>query len=180
MTNNNIVNGVKVNEFQDKAGLMKGKPEVAKSKFRVSGKWVNGGHNRTQIKGFYAAGEERTHIKPFQLDADEPPLLLGEDKGPNPVELFLTGLAACVTTSLVYHAAVHGIKIESLESTIEGDLDLRGFMAVSKDVRPGYQNVRITLRVKSDAPKEKLQEFCNLSPVFDVVSHGTNVSLKVE
>jgi hypothetical protein len=87
--------------------------------------------------------------------------------GANPVEFVLHALAACLTTSLVYHAAARGIHIESAESTLESDLDLRGFLGLSDTVRKGYQNIRVGFKIKSDAPAEQLRELCKFSPVFD-------------
>jgi uncharacterized OsmC-like protein len=113
------------------------------------------------------------------LDADEPPVLLGEDQGANPVEFVLHALAACLTTSMVYHAAARAIRIESIESRLEGDLDLRGFLGLSKDVRPGYQNLRVNFTVKSDAPAETLRELTQFSPVFDMMTNPVPVAISV-
>ena len=115
------------------------------------------------------------------MDNDEPPVLLGQDNGANPVEQVLHGLAGCLTTSLVYHAAARGIRIDEVESTYEGDLDLHGFLGMDPKVRNGFQQVRVTFKVKGDAPQEKLQELVELaqkrSPVFDMLSHGVPVKV---
>ena len=153
---------------------------MAKFQFRAKNTWINGGHNRTTIKEFYGVGKEDTNrTEPFVLDADEPPVLLGEDQGANPLEFVLHALAACLTTSMVYHAAAQGITIDSVESRLEGDLDLRGLLGLSKDVRPGYQNLRGHFTVKSDAPAEKLRELTKYSPVFDIVSNPVPVAIAV-
>ena len=124
-------------------------PGIAKFKFKASNKWVGGGLNRTKINNFYGTEKELSHKEPFELEADEPPLLLGEDKGPNPVEYALTALASCVTTSIVYHAAAKGIEIRGVESRLEGDLDLRGFLGISNEVPVGYEKIRIHFRESS-------------------------------
>jgi uncharacterized OsmC-like protein len=185
MTEQNIVNGVNVDQLFETINVIKDQPDIAKFRFRASNKWVNGGHNRTSIKDFYGAGQEdRSRTEPFVLDADEPPVLLGTDQGANPVEYVLTALAGCLTTSLIYHAAAQGIKIDEVESRFEGDLDLRGFLGLSENVRNGYQNIRVTFTIKSDAPKEKLEELVKLaqqrSPVFDIVSNPVPVSVGLE
>src|SRR5690606_14566582 len=109
--------------------------------------------------GFYGCrAEDTTRTAPFVLDADEPPVLLGQDIGANPVEFILHALVACMTTTLVYHAAARGIKIEAVDSELEGDLDLRGFLNLAKDVRKGYQEIRVKMRVKSQAMQATLQE----------------------
>jgi uncharacterized OsmC-like protein len=174
------INGVNVEQLGANIHAIQGEPSLAKFQFRATNNWVNGGHNRTTIKEFYGVGkEDTTRTEPFVLDADEPPVLLGEDQGANPVECVLHALASCLTTSMVYHAAAQGIKIDSVESRLEGDLDLRGFLGLSKDVRPGYQNLRVHFTVKSDAPAETLRELTNYSPVFDIVSNPVPVAISV-
>jgi hypothetical protein len=85
-----------------------------------------------------------------------------------------------MTTTMVYHAAVRGIKLEKVESELEGDLDLRGFLAISGEVRPGYQEIRVNFKVETDPENvETLKELIRLSPVYDVVSTGTRVVVQV-
>jgi uncharacterized OsmC-like protein len=181
MAQEKIINGVNVDQLIGTVNAVKEKPAIAKFQFRATNKWLTGGHNQTSIKGFYGAGQEdTTRTKPFILDADEPPILLGEDHGANPVEYVLTALAGCLTTSLVYHAAANGIKIDEVESSLEGDLDLQGFLGLSDNIRKGYQNVRVVMKVKSDAPAEKLAEFTKRSPVFDIVSNPVPVSVEIQ
>ena len=121
---------------------------------------------------------------PFISDADEPPVLLGENRGANPVEHLLTALSGCLTTALVYHAAAMDIELDEVESKLEGDLDLRGFLGMSDDVRNGYESLRVTFKIKADAPPEKLEELCRIaqerSPVFDCVTNGVPVSVHLE
>ncbi len=176
-----VMNGVDVERLGQTIQAIQKDSGLAKSQFRATNRWVNGGHNRSSIQGFYAAGQEDTsRTKPFVLDADEPPALLGQDKGANPVEFVLHALAACVTTSLVYHAAARGIKLESVESQLEGDLDLRGFLGLSDQVRRGYKEIRVKFNVKSDASPEQLEELTKFSPVYDIVSSPVPVSIQVE
>ncbi len=176
-----ITNGIDVTELENTIEAVKAEPELAKFQFRAKNRWDMGGYNRTTVKGFYGAGEEHgAEDRTFVLEADEPPVLLGEDRTANPVEYLLHALASCLTSSIVYKAASRGITIESLESTLEGDLDARAFLGVSNDERKGYQNIRVTFKVKSDASPEVLKECAEFSPVLDVVTHGTPVSLRIE
>ena len=86
-----------------------------------------------------------------------------------------------MTTTMVYHAAVRGIKLDEVESKLEGDLDLRGFFAIADEVRPGYEEIRVNFKVKTDLENlETLKELIRLSPVYDVVSNGTNVDVQIE
>jgi uncharacterized OsmC-like protein len=86
-----------------------------------------------------------------------------------------------MTTTMVYHAAVRGIKLEQVESKLEGDIDLKGFLAISDKVRPGYEEIRVNFKVKTDIENvERLKALSRLSPVYDVLSKGTNVKVQIE
>jgi uncharacterized OsmC-like protein len=118
----------------------------------------------------------------FELDNDEPDVLLGGDRAPNPVEYVLHALAGCLTTSLVYHAAARGITVRSVATRLEGDLDLRGFLGLDEDVRRGYERVRVTMHVDADTDQMTIDELVALaqarSPVFDIVSNGVPVAVQ--
>lgn len=151
-------------------------------KFRARNRWINGGHNRTTVKDFYGAGQEDlSRAEPFVLDADEPDVLLGQDNGANPVEYVLTALAGCLTTAMVYHAAARGIHLDSVESKLEGNLDVRGMLGMTDEVRNGYEGIRVTFKVTGDASDEVLDQLCEIaqqrSPVFDIVSHPVPVTV---
>ena len=176
-----ILNGVNVDAVKELIGTLGEQPDLANSKFRVTNKWIDGGHNRTNVTDFYGAGQDIPHARPFALDADEPPVLAGQDKAANPVEHLLHSLASCMTTTMVYHAAVRGIKLEEVESEYEGDIDLKGFLGISDKVRPGYQEIRVKFKVKTDTENlERLKALSRLSPVYDVVSKGTRVNVRIE
>ena len=178
------LNGVNVDQLFGNINALKDAPVLGKFKFRANNKWINGGHNQTTIKNFHGLQQEHDHADPFELDADEPPLLLGEDIGPNPVEYALTALAACVTTALVYHAAAKGIRLNAVESRLEGDIDLRGFLGISDDVRRGYENIRIYYKIDADVPDEQLEELVQMgtkySPVFDTITNPVTVTAQLD
>jgi uncharacterized OsmC-like protein len=89
-----------------------------------------------------------------------------------------------LTSSLVSHAAARGIQLEEVESLLEGDMDLYGFLGLSDAVRNGFEQIRVTFRIQADAPEEILDELCQLaqqrSPVFDIISHPVPVSVRRE
>ena len=110
------VNGVDVDCLQEIIGTIEQDATFAKTQFRARNKWLGGGLNRSEIKGFFAAGcEDTTRTAAFELHADEPLVLTGQDVAPNPVEFILHALAGCLTTTLVYHAAVRGIGCASIQ-----------------------------------------------------------------
>ncbi len=183
-TEASVVNGVNVDELFSTIDTIKSSPVVAKFKFQAQNQWMGGGHNRTEINHFYGAQQNHERKEPYLLDADEPPLLLGEDKGPNPVEYALTALAACVTTSIVYHAAAKGITIRSMESRLEGDIDLHGFLGLRDDVPRGYKEIRMYVNIDADVSEERLEEIVKLgptySPVFDTITRAVPVSVQLD
>lgn len=175
-----LVNGVEVAKLREMVQTLKQQPDLAKFHFHASNQWFNAGHSRTTIADFHGVGDDISHDQPFELDADEPHVLLSGDEGPNPVEHLLNALVTCLTGALVYHAAVRGIQVDEVESEVEGDIDIRGFMGITDEVRKGYQSIKVTFKVKSDAPPEKLEECARFSPVFDTVSNGTEVGLEIQ
>jgi len=178
------VNGVDVTQLAKTIDDINIDPTLATFRFKVSNTWDNGGHNQTIIRRFYGAKQSFDHSQPFRLEADEPPILLGEDKGANPVEYLLTALAGCLTTTLVYHAAARGIMVRSVESELEGELDLRGFLGLSDTVRKGYKTIRVRFRIDSDAPQNMLDTLIKLakehSPVHDMLSKPVDISVSAE
>jgi len=177
------VNGVDVDRLSGTIDHISADRTLARFQFRTRNEWIDGGHSRSTIKEFYGAGKEDTsRTEPFVLDADEPPVLLGENKAPNTVEYVLHALAACLTGTIVYHAAARGIVLDSLESTIEGDVNLRGFLGLDETVRPGYQQIRVAFKATGDFDDDQLAELASLvrySPVRDIVSNPVPVAIDV-
>jgi uncharacterized OsmC-like protein len=179
-----IINGVNVSDLFTTIDAIKASPAIAKFNFRIRNEWEGGSQNRSTVGAFHGAGQEVSRPRPFVLEADEPPVLLGKDGAANPVEYLLHALAACLTTSMVYHAAAQGIRIEEVESSLEGDIDLRGFLELDQNVRKGYEGIRVNFKIKADVPDEQLQGIVQLgtghSPVFDSLTGGVPVSVKAE
>jgi organic hydroperoxide reductase OsmC/OhrA len=125
-------NGVDTSVLFATLDAIKQQPDLARFQFRASNTWLDGAHNRSTIKSFFGAGQEDTsRTRTFTIDAGEPAVLLGTDTGPNPAEALLHALAACLTTSLVYVAAARGVRLTRVESTLEGDMDVRGALGLS-------------------------------------------------
>lgn len=177
----NKVNGVDTDILQTTVSNIKQDPDLAKCKFHIRNRWIDGNHNRSIISSFYGAKQENEHQRTFELDSDEPPVLAGNDQAPNPVEHLLNSLAGCLTTSIVAHAAVRGIHIQELESEVEGDIDLRGFLGISPNVPKGYTDIRVKFKVKTDNDNlKKLKELAQYSPTFNTLINGVNVDVQLE
>jgi uncharacterized OsmC-like protein len=179
-----IRNGVDTERLFGTLDAIKAEPSIATFQFRARNRWIDGAHNRTTIRDFYAANQEDTsRVEGFVLDAGEPAILLGTDTGPNPAEYLLHALAACLTTSLVYVAAARGVHLTEVESTVEGDMDVRGALGLSDEYRNGFERIRVSFRVEGDAPEEKLRQLVaraqQRSAVFDMVTNGAPVTVDV-
>jgi uncharacterized OsmC-like protein len=180
-----VRNGVDTDTMFATLDAIKAQPEIAQFRFRARNRWLGGAHNRSTIKDFYAAcGEDTSRTGAFTLDAGEPAILLGTDTGPNPAEYLLHALAACVTTSLVYSAAARGVRLTSVESMLEGDLDVQGCMGTNTtDFRNGFERIRMTITISGDAPEEILrkvvQRGTDRSVVFDSITNGVPVTVDV-
>ena len=180
----NIQNGVSVEQLVGTIAAVKGTPGLAKFKFRSQSRWTGGAKCKTTIKSFYGAGGEDTSRKDsFAYQCDEPAVLLGTNEAPNAVEAVLHALSSCLTVSFVYPAAAKGVRVDALEFTMEGDVDLHGFLNLSDKVRPGFQNIRVTAHVKADAPRAVIQELLEYamktSPVMDTLRNPVPVTVEL-
>jgi uncharacterized OsmC-like protein len=179
-----VRNGVDREKLFATLDLVTTQPDLARFQFRATNRWIAGAHSRSTIMGFYGAGaEDTTRTAAFELDAGEPEVLLGANNGPNPVEYVLHALAACMTISIAYVAAARGVELTSIESTLAGDLDARGAFGLSGDVRNGFEQIRVSLRVTGDAPEAKLREVVERararSAVYDILTNGVPVAMDV-
>jgi uncharacterized OsmC-like protein len=145
---------------------------------------LSGTHSQSTIAGFYGVGGEMQHVVPYVADADHPQILCGDDAAPAPVEWLLHALAACLTAGIANISSARGVTLESVECSVEGDIDLRGILGLSDKVRNGFQAIRVGFRVKGDAPEAKLREIVGQagarSAVLDILTSGVPVSLSVE
>jgi len=179
-----VRNGVDTAQLYGTLDAIKGEPSIARFQFRARNRWIDGAHNRTTIRDFYAAGQEDTsRQEAFVMDAGEPAILLGTDTGANPAEYLLHALAACLTTSIVYVAAARGVRLTRVESSLEGDMDVQGALGLDDDYRNGFEQIRVSFHVEGDAPEEKLRELVvraqQRSAVFDMVLNGLPVTVEL-
>jgi len=175
------INGVDIETLMGTVDAIKNDPGLGACRFRANNTWLGGNHNRSTVTGFYGARQEIAHKQTFTMDADEPAILAGNDEGANPVEHLLHALASCLTTSMVAHAAVRGIEIEELESMLEGDIDLRGFLGLDMTVPKGYTEIRATFRVKARPEDlDRIRELARFSPVFNTITQGARVVVDVK
>ena len=183
MTDNPMRNGVDTATLFATINAVKANHEIADFQFRATNRWMSGTHSQSTLHGFFGATQEMTHKQPFTFDADHPEVLVGRDQGPTPVEVLLHALAACLTAGIANVAAARGVNLTSVESTVEGDIDLLGILGLADEVRNGYQQIRISFTIRGDDP-EKLravvEQSRNRSAVFDVLTNGVPVAIAVD
>ena len=151
------LNGVDTPKLFATINVVKAQPELAKFQFRATNHWIKGTHSRSRIETFSGAGSEHRHTGDIEFNADHPAVLVGGDKAPTPVEFLLHAIAACITSGIGNVAAARGVNLTEVESTVEGDIDLRGILGLSGQVRNGYNQMRVHFRIKGDAAPEKLR-----------------------
>ena len=180
---NPVRNGVDTATLFATIDAVRGNRDIAQFQFRATNRWVSGTHNQSTIHGFYGAMQEMTHQQPWTFDADHPAVLVGNDNGPTPVEFVLHALAACLTAGLANIAAARGITLTEVESTVEGDIDLLGILGLSDEIRNGYQQIKVSFKLRGDEP-EKLRQVVEQSrrrsAVFDIVTNGVPVAIEVD
>jgi uncharacterized OsmC-like protein len=176
-----FVNGVNLDTLMGTVNAIQAEPMLGSCHFRATNQWVDGAFNQSKVTGFYGAKQEIAHKQTFHLVADEPAILAGNDDGANPVEHLLHALASCLTTSMVAHAAVRGIEIEEMESELEGDIDLNGFLGLDSETPRGFTRIRVNFRVKA-APQdmEIIESLAAFSPVLNTLTNGVPVQVNVD
>ena len=177
------LNGLNMEQLIQTVDIIKSEPSLGHFEFRARNKWYGGGENRSTIKDFYGAGaEDESRTEAFEFTNGEPPILLGNNEGANPVEFLLHALAGCVTTTTVLHAAARGIQIQELSTELEGTIDLQGLLALDDSVPVGYEQIKIKMHIKADCSDEELDDLLsfaeNHSPVCNTVCRPVPVSVE--
>jgi uncharacterized OsmC-like protein len=178
-------NGIDVDQLVATIGAIEDDANIASFTFRASSTWEDGTLNTGKIHGFTHAGSADTsRDQPFELTGDEPPVLLGRNKGPNAVELVLQALGFCYAVGYVANAAARGIEIDRMDYEVEGDIDVRAFLG-QDGPRPGFTEIRVTGTVSSpNATDEQLTELCqyvqDTSPVRDIIANPVPVHTSLQ
>jgi uncharacterized OsmC-like protein len=177
------LNGLDLEAMTETVGAIQSNPDLAQFRFRARNRWIGGGENRSTIQDFYGAGaEDKSRQAPFVFTNGEPPVLLGNNEGANPVEFLLHALAGCVTTTTVLHAAARGIAIRSLATELEGDIDLHGLLGLDDHVSSGYREIRIKMQIEADCSDAQLDDLLRFaqghSPVCNTVCRPVPVTIE--
>jgi uncharacterized OsmC-like protein len=178
-----VDNGVNVQALLDAREALAGAPEAAQFTWKASSKWEEGVHSTTSIKNFFGLGDEQAHKTETVFDADHPELFAATDNGITPIEYLLVGLAGCLTAGVASVAQNRGIQLRSVESTVEGNHDIRGMLGVDSDVRNGFNDIKVTFTIDADASQQEIEALVaqsqKRSAVFDALTNPTEVTVEV-
>ena len=182
-TENPSLNGVDVATLFATIDAVKGQPEIAKFQFRATTEWVSATHSRSTYSGFYGAMQELEHVHETEVVSDHPTVLVGQDNGPTPVEYLLHAISACLTSGIANIASARGVTLNSVSSTVEGDIDLLGILGLSDSVRNGYEQIKVTFHIDADADEETVrglvEQSRKRSAVYDALTNPTSVVIDV-
>ena len=178
-----VLNGLNIDQLFQTIDAVKGEPSLAHFEFRAKNQWINGGENRSTIQDFYGVGaEDESREKPFVLTNGEPPVLLGNNEGANPVEFLLHALAGCLTTTIVLHAAARGIRIQELSTDLKGTIDAQGVLGLDDTVPVGYKQINLRIHIKADCSDDELDDLLSFakkhSPVCNTVCRPVPVTVE--
>ncbi len=185
MATTTVRNGIDVDQLLQTIEAAKQDESIGNFTFRATSTWKEGTYNLGAIQNFVHAGEEdETREAPFTLEGDEPPVLLGDNRGPNAVELVLQALGFCYAVGYVANAAAQGIELTRMDYEVEGDIDVRTFLGLDGP-RAGFSEIRVTGRVSSpSATDEQLTDLCtyvqDTSPVRDIIANAVPVNTSLE
>lgn len=176
------VNGVDVEALEGAVDAISADSDVGMFTFRAETEWADALKSVTTIDEFDQAGET-VHSRQFTIQGDEPEQILGERTGANAVELVLGALGSCLSVGYAAHAAGMGIEIEDLRFEMEGDIDLRGFLGISENVRPGYESISYVVHLDANASDDELHELQKrveaTSPLMDILQNEVSLDTRI-
>jgi uncharacterized OsmC-like protein len=176
------VNGLDVDALAEVMREIARDPAKGQVQFRVRSEWKGQTRSRAEVESYTIGGQE-VH-RHFTIDADEPFELLGRNTAPNPQELLMTALNACITVGYVAGASMKGIALEKVEIETSGALDLRGFLGIDPSVRPGYDAIQYVVRIKGNGTPEQFQEIhetvARTSPNYFNLSRPVRLDARLE
>ena len=176
-------NGVNVQALLDAREALKDAPAATQFTWRASCKWVNGTYSEAKVSNFFGLGEEQTHKTETTFEADHPEIFASEDRGITPIEYLLVGLASCLTAGIASVAQNRGVQLRSVESKLEGQMDIQGILGMDSDVRMGYDDITVVFDIDADASQEDIEAVVaqsqKRSAVYDALTNPVNVTVEV-
>ena len=174
-------NGVNVEELTALVGRIQSNPALGRFEFRSKAKWINRAHSQSTFDSMYGVGMTHKRANPLFLEGDEPAVLLGTDLAPNAGEVALHALSSCMGVTYAYTAAAMGIDITSLSFELESDTDLRGFMELDQNIRPGLSQIRVKVNLDCNGTPEQIEalhaQVLKTSPLYDTFRNPVDIKV---
>jgi len=146
------------------------KPEAAIYKPKVTSR---------HIKNLYTESVAREHL----VKSDYGEAAGGDNQAPNPIEILLAAVAACIEAAFYEFAMHEGFTINTLAVDVQGTLDLRGFFMLD-DVSAGFKDLQYTFSIESPDDETKIRELAEKviahCPVVDSLIKPTQVSGQIK
>lgn len=178
-----VVNGVNVQALLDAREALKGAPQAAQFTWKATSTWNEGVHSTIKLQNYFGLGQEQSHKRESVFEADHPEVFAASDNGITPIEFLLVGLASCLSAGVASVAENRGIKLRSVEATLEGHHDIRGILGADPDVRNGFNDIKVTFTIDADASREDIEALVaqsqKRSAVFDALANPTNITVEV-
>jgi uncharacterized OsmC-like protein len=175
------LNGIDTEALKQVMGQISKDPLVGKLKFQVTTTWKGATKSETVVQGYEIGGQKVKRIHTFVID--EPTELLGEDTAANPQEYLMGAMNACIINTYVIAAAVKGISLEKVEMETDGELDLRGFLGMDKNVIPGYKELNYKVRLKGNGTREQYEDIHRTviatSPNYYNITHAIKLNTEL-
>ncbi|HEU4651718.1 MAG TPA: OsmC family protein [Croceibacterium sp.] len=152
----NRVNGIDLDALAEATAAIQEDPANGILGFRVRTEWTGQTRSETTIDSCTMGGERiaRRH----KIVADEPYELLGTDSAPNPQELLMSAVNACMVVGYVAQAAVRGITLTACRIEMQGELDLRGFLGLDTEVPNGYRQLDYVVTLEGDGTRAQYED----------------------
>lgn len=176
------INGIDTEQLFETIEAIKEDPSKAACQFFATTRWKRGAVSDTKISRYRLGGEDIE--QDYSIATDEPSALLGSDSAPNPQMYLYTALNACVLNTFIVNASARGLRLDSVEIELEGELDLRGFLAIDETINPGYDELTLVCRVSGDGTRQEFEECLEAgtrySPNFQSLTRPVKVNYRLE
>ena len=175
------INGIDLKSLGGLVEEIKSDPAKGFVRFKVASTWSGQTRSEAHVQSYFMNGQEIP--RGFSIAADEPSELLGQNSAPNPQELLMAAFNACIMVGYVATASVMGVTLQAIDIETEGELNLRGFLGLDENVKPGYDSIKYTVRIKGDGSSEQFQAIhqnvLKTSPNYFNIARPVTVNAKL-
>jgi uncharacterized OsmC-like protein len=162
-----MLNNINIAGLSEYANEVKENNIEGKATYGVVLDWASGTKTTVKTKNMVLGNHKL--VRDFEFTIDEPTQLLGVNCAPNPAEYMLGGLAGCMAVTFMAGATLMNIEVDQLQLEVDGELDLRGFLGVDKDIDAGFPELKFVYHVKGNGTQEQYNALMDR-----VIKHSPN------